>query len=145
VQKCFLLILAKGNYPMLKIVDVRNDAMSVATLWENFQINNINEELKKQLNSDEKAYQNLQTLTFQQASDLQKKLKMYDWNFGYLTQSRQINPRKIVITVQNIGGTDLNWQFKMPIDNQVSSPLLYSSDRAGALGRPRSALRGGGL
>lgn len=36
VQKCSLRILAKGSYPLLKICDVRNDAVSVATLWENF-------------------------------------------------------------------------------------------------------------
>jgi hypothetical protein len=36
VQKCFLAIRALGNYPLLKIVDLRNDSMSVASLWENF-------------------------------------------------------------------------------------------------------------
>ncbi len=52
-QKCKLKIKAKGSYPLLKMVDVRNDAISVATLWENFQINRINEELAKDLNEDE--------------------------------------------------------------------------------------------
>jgi len=28
-------VKAKGSYPLLKIVDVRNDSISVATLWEN--------------------------------------------------------------------------------------------------------------
>lgn len=35
-QKCKLEIKAKGSYPLLKIADVRNDSISVATLWENF-------------------------------------------------------------------------------------------------------------
>lgn len=52
-QKCKLEIKAKGSYPLLKIADVRNDAISVATLWENFQINQINQELAKDLNEDE--------------------------------------------------------------------------------------------
>ncbi len=35
-QKCKLVVRGKGSYPLLKIVDVRNDSISVATLWENF-------------------------------------------------------------------------------------------------------------
>jgi len=35
-QKCSLKIKARGSYPMLKICDVRNVEVSVATLWENF-------------------------------------------------------------------------------------------------------------
>ena len=31
-------IKAKGNYPLLEIIDIRNDTLSVAALWENFQI-----------------------------------------------------------------------------------------------------------
>lgn len=38
-------IKAIGSYPMLKICDVRNVEISVASLWENFQINKINNEL----------------------------------------------------------------------------------------------------
>ena len=52
-QKCAMKIKAEGNYPSLKIVDVRNDEISVATLWENFQINKINHELTTDLNQDE--------------------------------------------------------------------------------------------
>ena len=40
--KSVIKILGRGNYPYLKIVDVRNDSVSVATLWENFSINKIN-------------------------------------------------------------------------------------------------------
>lgn len=36
VQKCSLKVRGKSSYPLLKIADVRNDAVSVATLWENF-------------------------------------------------------------------------------------------------------------
>jgi hypothetical protein len=31
-----MTIKGRGSYPNLKIVDVRNDSVSVATLWENF-------------------------------------------------------------------------------------------------------------
>lgn len=92
-------IKARGSYPLLKIVDVRNDAVSVATLWENFQINRINEELASDLNDDEKLFLNIETLNFTEAQDLQKRLKFYDWNFGYLPAKANIKPRKIVITI----------------------------------------------
>ena len=48
-----------------------------------------------------------------------KRLYSYDWNFGYLPIKNNIKPRKIVITIQNVGGTDLNWNFKLPSDSQV--------------------------
>lgn len=69
-QKCSLKIFAKGNYPLLKIVDVRNDAISVATLWENFQINKINYELIKNLNDDEKQFLQIEQLNFKDAQSL---------------------------------------------------------------------------
>lgn len=37
--KCKIPLKAKGSYPLLKIVDVRNDSVSVATLWENMCVN----------------------------------------------------------------------------------------------------------
>ena len=45
----------------------------------------------------------------------------HEWNFGYLQNKPIIEPRRIVLTVQNVGGTDLEWKFKFPNDNQVSS------------------------
>jgi len=51
--------MAKGSYPLLKIVDVRNDSISVATLWENMHINKINKQLANNLNDDEKKYLNI--------------------------------------------------------------------------------------
>ncbi|KAL4426641.1 hypothetical protein ABPG74_018719 [Tetrahymena malaccensis] len=118
-QKCSLKIQAKGSYPLLKIVDVRNDSISVATLWENFQINKINSELQSELNEDEKQYLNIEQLNFSEAQQLQKRIKQFEWNFGYLPAKNANKPRKIVITIQNAGGTDLDWNFKLPSDNQI--------------------------
>lgn len=118
-QKCAIRIKGKGNYPLLKIVDVRNDSVSVATLWENFSINNINKELLNDLNEDERKFLQIETLNFSEATALMKRLQAYIWNFGYLPIKSNIKPRKIVITIQNIGGTDLNWNFKLPSDSQI--------------------------
>jgi len=57
--KCVISLKAKGSYPLLKIVDVRNDSISVATLWENMSVNKINKSLTLNLNEHEKKYQNI--------------------------------------------------------------------------------------
>jgi hypothetical protein len=41
-MKCEMRVLAEGNYPLMEIIDIRNDVLSVAALWENFQISKIN-------------------------------------------------------------------------------------------------------
>mgnify|MGYP003880634599 FL=1 len=119
-QKASIELIAKGSYPQLKLVDVRNDSISVSTLWESFSINRINKELTSELTDFERKYNVIETLTMEEAAALQKKLKEYDFNFGYLSNKKPIKPRKVVITIQNIGGTDLDWQFKLPSDNQVN-------------------------
>jgi hypothetical protein len=32
-QKCDVRIKADGNYPLMEIIDIRNDTLSVAALW----------------------------------------------------------------------------------------------------------------
>ena len=49
-------VKAIGNYPLLEIIDIRNDSLSVAALWENFQITQINQALTTNLNQDEKMF-----------------------------------------------------------------------------------------
>eukprot|EP00828_Plagiopyla_frontata_P018328 TRINITY_DN2353_c0_g1_i13.p1 TRINITY_DN2353_c0_g1~~TRINITY_DN2353_c0_g1_i13.p1 ORF type:complete len:916 (-),score=111.90 TRINITY_DN2353_c0_g1_i13:56-2803(-) len=118
-QKCAITVKGKGKYPQLKIVDVRNDSMSVATLFESFSIASINKQLSNDLNDDEKKFLNIEKLNYFEASELMKRLKAYNWNFGYLPNRANVKPRKIVITMQNVGGTDLNWNFKLPSDSQI--------------------------
>lgn len=118
-RRCFLNIKAQGNYPKLKICDVRNDAISVSTLWENFSINKINKALLQALSENERKYNTLEQLTFEEAQSLQKAMNPYDWNFGYVAKKQPIRPRRVVVTIENIGGTDLDWKFNMPSDSYV--------------------------
>jgi len=118
-EKCSLSINAEGSYPKLKLVDVRNDSISVSTLWENFSVNHINNQLLENLTEDERKYNTVEHLTFEEAQRLQKKLTCFAWNFGYLSNKQPIKPRKVVITIQNIGGTDLKWKFQFPSDDYV--------------------------
>ena len=32
---------------------------------------------------------------------------------------KYIKPRKIVLTLKNVGGTELEWKFKLPSDSQI--------------------------
>lgn len=57
-------VRAEGNYPLMEIIDIRNDTLSVAALWENFQISKINNELNCKLDSSEKKYLAVENLTF---------------------------------------------------------------------------------
>jgi hypothetical protein len=61
----------------------------------------------------------LETLTYHEAQQLMKNLQTYKWNFGCLPMQASIKPRVIILTVQNTGGTDLNWNFKLPSDSQI--------------------------
>lgn len=63
-MKCEMRVRAEGNYPLMEIIDIRNDTLSVAALWENFQISKINNELNCKLDSSEKKYLAVENLTF---------------------------------------------------------------------------------
>jgi len=36
IEKSFITVQAKGDYPLLRFEDVRNDQESIANLWERF-------------------------------------------------------------------------------------------------------------
>lgn len=103
----------------MEIIDIRNDTLSVAALWENFQIAKINDELGCRLDQSQKKYLSVETLTFAQAKQLEDNLKHYDWNLGYVSAKNKARPRKVLITVKNVGGTPLDYTFKFPSDNKV--------------------------
>jgi hypothetical protein len=45
VEKSFISIHAMGDFPLIKLTDVRNDAISTSNLWERFHLTNLNKEL----------------------------------------------------------------------------------------------------
>ena len=52
-------------------------------------------------------------------SELQKDLKQFEWDFGKVPIKYGTKPRKIALTVKNVGGVDAEWWFKMPNDNEI--------------------------
>ena len=47
--KCELFIKANGDYPLIKIADIRNDSVGTCALWHSFNVDEANNELQKQL------------------------------------------------------------------------------------------------
>ena len=58
VEKSFITIRATGDYPLLRVTDVRNEQISTANLWERFRLTNMNKELIKPLNEHEQTFNN---------------------------------------------------------------------------------------
>ncbi len=58
VEKSFIGIHAMGDFPLLRFTDVRNDQISVASLWERFKLTNLNKELLTPLNDSEIEFNN---------------------------------------------------------------------------------------
>jgi len=58
VEKASIKIHCKGDYPLLRFTDVRNDQVSIANLWERFELTKMNKELLQPLSHSEIAYNN---------------------------------------------------------------------------------------
>jgi len=51
--KAQIRIKANGDYPLLRITDIRNNNIGVSKLWQSFNVNDANEELCKKLTEEE--------------------------------------------------------------------------------------------
>ena len=58
VEKAMIKIHCKGDYPLLRFTDVRNDQVSIANLWERFELTKMNKELLLPLSNAELAFNN---------------------------------------------------------------------------------------
>jgi hypothetical protein len=97
-QKFNIHILAKGDYPLLRFADIRNDQLSVSTLWERFQLTMLNKELLTELTPAEVEYANSEKPD--QKEDNQSKLRKFIWDFGKVPIKFSHKPRKITLTVK---------------------------------------------
>ena len=51
--------------------------------------------------------------------DLIRNLTVFNWDFGKIPSKYGSKPRKITLTLKNIGGVQANWCFKLPNDNEI--------------------------
>lgn len=118
VEKSFIKIRAVGDYPILRVTDVRNEQVSTAFLWERFRLTNMNKELTKSLNEYEMVFNNSEKSNMS-IHDLQKNLTTFTWDFGKIPIKYGNKPRKVTVSLKNIGGVPAEWSFKMPNDNEI--------------------------
>ena len=57
-EKASIKIHCKGDFPLLRFTDVRNDQVSIANLWERFELTKMNKELLLPLNQAELTFNN---------------------------------------------------------------------------------------
>ena len=97
-----------GDFPLLRFTDVRNDTISTVNLWERFCLTNLNKELMNPLNDTEIVFNNSDK-TNQSMNDLQKNLKVFNWDFGKVPIKHGPKARRVTLTLKNIGGVRADW------------------------------------
>ena len=118
VEKASIKIHCKGDYPLLRFTDVRNDQVSIANLWERFELTKMNKDLLLPLNENEVAYNNSDQ-TNGAAEDMINDLSHFSWDFGKLPIKNGSKPRRITLSLKNVGGVQADWNFKMPNDSEI--------------------------
>ena len=79
----------------------------------------MNKELLTVLSKDEIEYSNSEKKTNQSVQDLQKNLKIFSWDFGKVPIKYSHKPKKVTLTVRNVGGVPAEWAFKLPNDSEI--------------------------
>lgn len=121
VLKTHAIIKVKAHYPLIRFVNIKNNILSVSSLWEKFQISKLNKELSKPLTDFEKKNHLNNNFLFDETKDDKAISRKFIWDFGYVHNSKEKTPRKIITHIQNFGGTDLEWRIKM--ENDTIFPL----------------------
>lgn len=122
--KCILLIKANGDYPLIKIVDLRNNKFSSSYLWKKFNVDSANEELQKQLSDEEINYIS-NAKDDKKLSDIKEKLKCVEFNFGkhIYKYSKIQNYVDVFLTLKNEGGVTSEFYFKFPDDIAIKREI----------------------
>lgn len=124
-QKTSCELVANGDFPQIKLMDIRNESISTATLCDSFNFAQLNLELLSPLNTQELEFNNADK-TSTSVAKIQKDLKRFEWNFGKIPQIPQnpqnpkpVVPRRVIITLKNVGGVNSQFLFRMPNESEV--------------------------
>jgi len=117
-EKSAIKIKCKGDYPMLRFTDIRNDQVSIANLWERFYLTTMNKELLTPLSHAEFLFNNSDK-TNASNEELMEGLRKFTWDFGKVPIRNGSKPRKVILTIKNVGGVKADWLFKMPNDSAI--------------------------
>ena len=122
--KCTLEITAKGDYPLIKIVDLRNNIISPSKLWKDFNVDMANEELQKKLTDEEISYSNAKSN--KKIDDITQKLKLIRFDFGkkFISKNKpETQIEDVYLTLKNEGGVLSEFFFKFPDDISIKREI----------------------
>ncbi len=122
--KCELNIKANGDYPLIKICDVRNDQVGINNLWHLFNVDEANEELQKQLTEEEINY-NVGDRDNKKINEMKGKLKCIKFDFGKHIRKKnaKVNYFDVYLTLKNEGGVSSEFYFKFPDDINIKREI----------------------
>ena len=118
IEKASISIKCKGDYPLLRFTDIRNEQVSIANLWERFQMTVVNKELLQPLSTAEFFFNNSDKSNATN-EELMEGLKKFSWDFGKVPIRNGSKPRKIILTIKNVGGVPADFRFKLPNDSDI--------------------------
>ena len=114
-----IYIKAKGDFPLIKIVDIRNSIISNRILWNEFNIDEANNELGKKITEEELAFSNSNL----NIDNFIKKLKIIKFNFGkYILLSnhdKKGHQQNIYLTLKNKGHATCEFYFRFSDDINI--------------------------
>lgn len=114
-EEARILLSAHGDFPVITILDVRNRYLSPARLWRQFDLDNTVSAILSPLSPLEIKFNNAEIAQTQ----AQGKLSRFDWDFGKLILYPRSEPRKMILTLRNIGGVGATFKFVSPSDNEL--------------------------
>ena len=123
--KCSLEVNAKGDYPLIKIVDLRNNTISPSKLWKDFHVDQANEELQKKLTEEEMDYSNAKSN--KKISEITQKFKIIQFNFGkkFISKNKPDSNlyEEVFLTLKNEGGVLSEFYFNFPDDINIKREI----------------------
>ncbi len=123
-QKTYCELVANGDFPLIKLMDIRNEYVSTASLCDSFNFASLNAELLSPLNAQELEFNNADK-TSTSVAKIQKDLKRFEWSFGKIPQNLKcVTPRRVIITLKNVGGVNSQFLFRMPNESEVLSAVI---------------------
>ena len=127
--KCELFIKANGDYPLIKIADIRNDSVGTCALWHSFNVDEANTELQKQLTDEEINYLSSdKDNNHKKVQEFTNKLKCITFNFGkhIKKKTHRIGMNDyfdVYLTLKNEGGVTSEFYFKFSDDIAIKREI----------------------
>ena len=127
--KCELIIKANGDYPLMRIADIRNNFVGTSELWHSFNVDEANEELSKQLTDEEINYMSNEKDN-KKIHEITDQLKTVKFDFGKHIKKKNTDntnnnndPFDVFLTLRNEGGVPCEFFFKFSDDIAIKREI----------------------